>query len=111
MPGETQRTGRPPGLVLRLYVTTGTPNSTAAIANLHAICAAHARDGHRLDIVDVLDDPLRALADGVIVTPTLVKLAPAPMAKIVGDLSATQRVLAVLGLPPLRSPGGDASSV
>ncbi len=85
-------------VVLRLYVAGGAPNSLRAVANLEAICAEYLKDGHRLEVVDVLQDPQRAMADGVLVTPSLNKLSPAPAAQVVGNLSDRQRVLIALGL-------------
>ncbi|HEU5070910.1 MAG TPA: circadian clock KaiB family protein [Verrucomicrobiae bacterium] len=84
----------------RLYVVGDAPNSTQAIANLDALCRAYLPDRHRIEIVDVLREPARALADEVLLTPTLVKLAPAPKRKIIGNLSETATVLQVLGLRP-----------
>jgi circadian clock protein KaiB len=87
-------------VLLRLYVAGGAPNSMQAIANLEAICAEHLKDGHRLEIVDVLDDPRRAMAEGVLVTPSLAKLSPLPVAQVVGNLSDKKRVLLALGVKP-----------
>jgi circadian clock protein KaiB len=53
---------------------------------------------YRLEIVDCLADPRRALADGVLVTPTLLKLSPPPRQTLVGSLSDLSRVRSVLGL-------------
>jgi|SRR5688572_15801847 len=85
-------------VVLRLYVVGGAPNSVQAIANLEAICREHLKDGHRLEVVDVLEHPERALAEGVLVTPSLAKLLPLPAAGVVGNLSDRSKVLAALGL-------------
>jgi circadian clock protein KaiB len=85
-------------VVLRLYIVGGAPNSVQAIANLEAICQAYLKDGHRLEVVDVLEHPQRALAEGVLVTPSLAKLSPLPAANIVGNLSDKVKVLAALGL-------------
>ena len=82
----------------RLYVAGESPNSTQALANLNALCRAHLPDRHEIEIVDVFRQPRRALADGVLMTPTLLKLAPAPLRTIVGTLSQTQAVLLALGL-------------
>lgn len=86
-----------PRCVLRLYVAGNSPNSVRAIANATAICAGNPDAGYRLEIVDLLKFPKRALADGVIVTPTLVKLRPLPVQRIVGNLSDTAEVLLALG--------------
>ena len=85
-------------VALRLYVADGAPNSARAIANLAAICKAHLGDRFELEIIDVLEYPQRALADGIIVTPSLTKVSPSPLAKIVGNLSDTNSVLHALGL-------------
>jgi circadian clock protein KaiB len=82
---------------LRLYVTGSAPNSIAALANLKAVRAALDQD-HELEIVDVLERPERALADDVLVTPTLLKLAPRPSCRIVGNLSNIHQVLSSLGI-------------
>jgi circadian clock protein KaiB len=87
-------------VVLRLYVAGGAPNSMQAIANLEAICDEYLKDGHALEVVDVLDDPRRAMADGVLVTPSLTKVSPQPAAQVVGNLSDKKRVLLALGLKP-----------
>ena len=85
-------------VVLRLYVAGGAPNSLLAIANLEAICREHLKDGHKLEVVDVLEQPARAMAEGVLVTPSLAKLAPLPAAGVVGNLSDKNKVLHALGL-------------
>jgi len=83
----------------RLYVTGEAPNSLQAAANLAALCHEHLAGRHEIEIVDVLREPLRALADGVMLTPMLVKLLPAPACHILGTLSRTQTVLSALGIP------------
>ena len=82
----------------RLFVAGSAPNSTQAIANLAAICKEHLQDKFKLEIIDVLEYPLRALADGIIVTPSLAKMSPAPAAKVVGNLSDKASVLRALGI-------------
>ena len=86
----------PPTLRLRLYVAGRAPNSVQAIANCRAICDEHFSSGHELEIVDLLEQPNRAVADGIIVTPTLLKLLPLPAQRVIGNLSDTQQVLLVL---------------
>ena len=85
-------------LVMRLYVADSAPNSLKAIANLEAICKEYLQDNFELEIIDVLEFPQRALADGVLVTPSLAKVSPSPVAKIVGDLSDRSNVLQALGI-------------
>ena len=82
---------------LRLYVAGNAPNSLRAIANARAICEDQGSSRFELEIVNVLQHPKRALADGIIVTPTLLKLSPAPIQRMVGDLSDRNQVLQTLG--------------
>lgn len=86
------------GLVLRLYVAGRLPCSMEAEANLGLLCAEQDGDRPRVEIVDVLLEPERALTDGIIVTPTLVRLAPLPAVQILGALSNLRLVRATLGL-------------
>jgi len=84
-------------LQLRLYVAGNAPNSVRAIANARAICEQHFNGSHDLEIVDLLDHPVRGLADGIVVTPTLLKLSPLPVQRVIGNLSDTSQVLLALG--------------
>jgi circadian clock protein KaiB len=86
----------------RLFVAADTQNSSQAMANLNALCRTHLSGRHEIELVDVFQEPQRALAEGIRMTPTLLKLAPPPMRRIVGTLVDSRRVLETLGLD-----GGD----
>lgn len=60
------------------------------------MCLSNFPDNHRIEIVDVSQQPDRALADGIIVTPTLVKVAPGPKQVVMGNLSNIPRVLSAV---------------
>ena len=83
--------------VFRLYVAGEAPKSSLALRNLKVICQAHYGEDYRIDVVDVLISPEQAWAEGVIVTPTAVRVSPAPAVQIIGDLSNTEQVLGALG--------------
>jgi circadian clock protein KaiB len=83
-------------LVLRLYVAGNAPNSLRAIENLKVFCADKLFDGYHLEIVDLLKEPRRALADGIVVTPTLIKVSPSPVKRLIGNLSDAASVLRAL---------------
>ena len=85
-------------VVMRLYIAGSAPNSARAIANLESICKRYLKNNYELEIVDVFEEPLRALAEGVLVTPSLTKLSPIPASKVVGNLSDEKAVLLALGL-------------
>ena len=91
---------------LRLYVIGQLPRSVLAFANLKAICDEHLSGRYRIELIDLLEQPDLARRDQVLATPTLVRLAPEPVRKIIGDLSETERVLRALDLlPHTRLPG------
>ena len=86
--------------VLRLYVTGMTPRSTEAIASIKAICEEHLEGRYDLEVIDIYKHPERASADQIIAAPTLVKKLPAPLRRLIGNLSQQERVLAGLNLQP-----------
>lgn len=82
-------------LTLRLYVSGQAVNSRTAIRNLETLRAELTGDA-AVEVIDVREQPELAEADRILATPTLVRLEPQPVRKIIGDLSDIQRVL--LGL-------------
>ena len=80
----------------RLYVAGDTQNSLQAVGNLTELCRSHLPERHEIEIVDVFKDPVRALDDGILMTPTLLMLSPVPVTRIVGTLSKRGPVLAAL---------------
>lgn len=82
----------------RLYTADGTQNSAQALANLNALCQSHLLGRYEIEVVDVFREPERARAEGIRMTPTLIKVSPAPTCRIVGSLSQTKDVLVALGM-------------
>ncbi len=85
-------------VALRLYVAGDAPNSQLAVERLQAFCAEHLADQYQLEVVDVIREPGRALTDRVLLTPTLVKLAPAPVRTIIGNLGEPVVLARALGV-------------
>ena len=75
------------------------PIPCAPSRTLYALCRKHFPGSHRIEVIDVLKEPLRALAEAILVTPTVVKVSPAPEQQIIGNLSDEAEVLRALGLP------------
>jgi circadian clock protein KaiB len=82
---------------LKLYVVRGTPMSDRAVAAIEQLRAALPGDV-LVDVVDLGEHPEIAEAERIIATPMLVRVAPEPMRRIVGDLSDLERVRWGLGL-------------
>ena len=88
--------------VLRLYVTGMTPRSTEAFAAIKALCEERLQGRYDLEVIDIYQHPQLAIDEQIIAVPTLVKKLPAPLRRLVGDLSNEERVL--LGLDLRRKP-------
>jgi circadian clock protein KaiB len=89
---------------LRLFITGSTPRSTRALENMRRICAEMLDGRYELEVIDVYKNPEATREFQIIATPTLVKILPEPLRRIIGDLSNEERVLAGLDLAPARSP-------
>ncbi len=83
---------------LRMYVTGASPNSVKAINNIKTICEKHLSGIYDLEIIDIYQEPLMAQKEQVIALPMLVKSAPLPIKRLIGDMSDTKKVLAALGI-------------
>jgi circadian clock protein KaiB len=70
-----------------------TPKSLIAFANLKHLCEERLKDRYTIEVVDLLERPQLAKDDQILAIPTVVRKLPAPMRKIIGDLSNTEHVL------------------
>lgn len=86
---------------LRLYVAGQTVKLVTALANLKKYCELHLKGRHRLEVIDLLQHPQLAEGDQILAIPTLVRKMPAPIRKVIGDLSNQERVLVGLDLRAL----------
>ncbi len=84
---------------LSLYITGASNRSLLAITNLQKICNEHLKGRHELEVIDLYQYPAFAVEQQIIVAPTLLKKAPLPLRRIVGDMSDSEKVLKGLGLP------------
>jgi circadian clock protein KaiB len=88
---------------LRLYVAGQTPKAVRAFNNLRQICEEHLQGRYSIEVVDLIENPALGRGDQILALPTLVRRLPAPIKKIIGDLSNTERVLVGLDLRPRRA--------
>jgi circadian clock protein KaiB len=106
---KKSRSRKPPGVknaktqiedswMMRLYVAGQSARSLAAIANLRKICDTHMAGRCTIEVIDLMRNPERAKADQIVAIPTLIRKLPEPVRRIIGDLSATDKVLMSLEL-------------
>ena len=83
----------------RIYVTGETTRSWQAVANLHRLCEAQLAGRYEMEVVDVVERPELAEQERIIATPTVVRRAPPPKRRVIGDLSDLRLTARSLGLP------------
>lgn len=91
----TPRTQR---YVLQLYVSGMSPRSTTAIRELKDICEKWLADSYSLEIIDLYDQPALASQHQIVAAPTLIRHAPLPVRRMVGDLTDRELVLRTLDI-------------
>jgi circadian clock protein KaiB len=81
-----------------LFVAGHGPNSLLAQQNLQRLCSERLPGRHAIKIIDVFQNLDAALKHNILITPTLIKVAPSPIVTIFGNLSDSQKVIASLRL-------------
>ncbi len=89
-----------PAWVLKLYVAGQTPKSIEAFSNLKKICDEHLEGMYKIVIIDLLKNPQLAKDEQILAVPTLVRMLPRPIRRLIGDMANTDRVLMGLDIKP-----------
>jgi circadian clock protein KaiB len=90
--------------LLKLYVSGQGRLSRSARANLERLCRQYLAGGYRIEVIDLLEHPALAKEHEIVAVPMVVREAPVPIRKLVGDLSDSARALAALQFAPLPAP-------
>lgn len=85
------------GYVLRLFVAGHSGTTERILQNLHELLERSLGYPYTLKVIDVLTHPEQAEIDQVSATPTLVKVWPHPIRRIVGGLDNVDKLLQMLG--------------
>lgn len=96
--GEPHASDHVRALRVLLFIAGDGPNSTTAVANLRALLAQRSATHVEVEIVDVFTEPQRGVSAGVFVTPMLVRVAPKPERRVLGNLSDRAILASVLML-------------
>lgn len=84
--------------VFRLYNTDRSVEMQEVAKRIQELVLATFGGECRVDMVDVLESPERAVQAGVFLTPTLVRELPEPVRRVMGDLHDPDKSLALLGI-------------
>ncbi len=93
--------------LLRLYVIGQSKRSREAVRNLKDILDEYCKSQYSLEVIDLLQNPLMAGYDKILITPTVIKLLPPPIRRMTGDLSDRTKVLIELDLLNRENMGGE----
>jgi circadian clock protein KaiB len=85
-------------VLLRLFVMGNSQRSLRALEAVQAMCAELLNNSVRVEVVDVISQPDIAETEKILATPTLIRQAPGPARRLVGDLGEPGRVIDLLGL-------------
>lgn len=85
--------------IFELYVAGDGIRSRRAVETLTTMCDERLAGRYGLAVIDVLEEPERAEHAKILATPTLLRRAPGPEVRVIGDLTLTRHVLATLDIP------------
>lgn len=87
---------------LQLYIAGNTRRSVQAIANTRRVCDESLDGRYELDIIDIYQSPALAKFAQIIAVPTLVRISPLPVKRIVGDMLNARRIIFAVDHAPER---------
>jgi circadian clock protein KaiB len=82
---------------MRLFIAGAERNSVMALNNITNICRTYSKDNHTLEIIDVFENHAAAMAENILLAPTLVIDTPCREI-IVGNLENERQILKTLGI-------------
>jgi len=77
----------------RLFVSGDTILSRRAIINLNLFLNKHLENRYNIDIIDILQYPEFTVSENIITLPLLIKDKPLPEARVIGDMSNSERLI------------------
>jgi circadian clock protein KaiB len=84
--------------VLRLYISGSTLKSELAVENIQRVCEEHLNGRYDLEVIDIYQQAQLARDEQIVAVPTLIKRLPAPLQRLIGDMSDLKKVLFGLDL-------------
>lgn len=88
---------------LCLYVAGQSERAQVAESNLRALCESRLPGRYELEVIDAAEHPDLAERRKILATPMVIRLAPLPERRVIGDMSDHSRAASALGLPDAAS--------
>jgi circadian clock protein KaiB len=93
---KIETTAQQDSYILRLFISSNNPNAEQTLANIHQLLEERLTNPYTLKVIDIAQHPEQAAKHRVIITPTLVRIFPKPVRRIVGQLDDIERLLAIV---------------
>lgn len=84
------------GYILRLFISSNNPSAERTLSNIHQLLEIGLISPYTLKVIDLAKHPEQAEIHWVTTTPTLIRVSPKPIRRIVGQLDDIQRVLNII---------------
>ena len=82
--------------VLLLFIASDNINTNQTLDNIHHILERGLLSPYTLKIIDITKNPEQAESNQILATPTLVRIRPQPLKRIVGDLTDLERIIKII---------------
>ena len=87
------------GYVFRLFVSGNSVATKRTLENLHEILEKSLSHPYTLKVIDIFKHPEQAEADQITASPTLIRVWPLPVRRIVGEFDDLEMILKLLEVP------------
>ena len=87
---------QPESYALRLFISSNNPNAEQTLANIHQLLEKRLANPYTLKVIDIAKHPEQAANHQIIITPTLIRISPKPIRRIVGQLDDIERLLTIV---------------
>ncbi|MFM7793266.1 MAG: circadian clock KaiB family protein, partial [Microcystis panniformis] len=86
----------PKGYVLRLFVSGNNANTKHTLESIHQLLERELHHPYTLKVIDISKHPEQAESNHVSAIPTLVRVWPQPVKRIIGEFEDLPRVLQII---------------
>lgn len=84
------------GYILRLFISNQDPHGERTLSNIHQILEQGLINPYTLKVIDVAKNPEQAASHRIASTPTLIRVSPKPVRRIVGQFNDIPRILKII---------------
>lgn len=84
------------GYILHLYISSNSHSAEQTLSSIHQLLEEGLNNPYTLKIIDIAKNPEQAVAHQILITPTLVRISPKPIRRVVGQLNDIKRILDII---------------